>query len=280
MNASRTVAFAGLAPVAAAQDAPAAARPPVAGRPRGTARKRRPDPQWPLDRDGRGDALLLGGAEKQGLPGNRGRLAPPTPPGPPPTASPGTPANPVRKISRLIAGSLRSGRPAPHRCLARLVPGRRSRRGVSNRPRPPARAIAITSIGSGTARIAGRAGPGCSATPMACRTAVSWWTRSSNASAPAAVRSSKPRTPATRPASDCGTWAPGRASSARSATCSHTAPPSKTPSPNGRAGGQAPDTMRPPAGRDDGPENTPAPHRSHRTDPDTGLAPLDRRQSP
>ncbi|HWM97588.1 MAG TPA: hypothetical protein VNO54_11065 [Streptosporangiaceae bacterium] len=49
------------------------------------------------------------------------------------------------------------------------------------------------------------------------------------------------------------------------------APPSKTPSPNGRAGGQAPDTMRPPAGRDDGPENTPAPHRSHRTDPDTAL---------
>ena len=69
---------------------------------------------------------------------------------------------------------------------------------------PPARAIAITSTGTGTARIAGRAGPGCSATPMACRTAVSWWTRSSNASAPAAVRSSKPRTPATRPASDCG----------------------------------------------------------------------------
>jgi hypothetical protein len=34
MNASRTVAFASLAPVAAAQDAPAAARPPVAGRPR------------------------------------------------------------------------------------------------------------------------------------------------------------------------------------------------------------------------------------------------------
>src|SRR5947209_177910 len=86
MNASRTAAFASLAPVAAAQDAPAAARPPVAGRPRGTARKRRPDPQWPLDREGRGDALLLGGAEKQGLPGNRGRLAPPTPPGPPPTA--------------------------------------------------------------------------------------------------------------------------------------------------------------------------------------------------
>ena len=103
MNASRTVAFAGLTPVAAAQDAPAAARPPVAGRPRGTARRRRPDPRWPLDREGRGDALLLGGAEKQGLPGNRGRLAPPTPPGPPPTASPGTPANPVRKISRLIA---------------------------------------------------------------------------------------------------------------------------------------------------------------------------------
>ena len=136
MYASRTVAFASLAPVAAAQDAPAAARPPVAGRPRGTARKRRPDPQWPLDREGRGDALLLGGAEKQGLPGNRGRLAPPTPPGPPPTASPGTPANPVRKISRLIAESLRSGRPAPHRCLARLVPGRRSRPAVSNHPRP------------------------------------------------------------------------------------------------------------------------------------------------
>ena len=36
MNASRTVAFASLAPVA---------RPPVAGRPRGTARKRQPDPQ-------------------------------------------------------------------------------------------------------------------------------------------------------------------------------------------------------------------------------------------
>src|SRR4029077_20222664 len=135
-NASCTVAFAGLAPAAAAQDAPAAARPPVAGRPRGTARRRRPDPQWPSDREGRGDALLLGGAEKQGLPGNRGRLAPPTPPGPPPTASPGTPANPVRKISRLIAESLRSGSPAPHRCLARLVPGRRSRRAVSNRPRP------------------------------------------------------------------------------------------------------------------------------------------------
>jgi len=122
MNASRTVAFAGLAPAAAAQDAPAAARPAVAGRPRGTARKRQPDPHWPLDRDGRGDALLLGGAEKQGLPGNRGRLAPLTPPGAPPTASPGTPANPVRKISRLIAGSPRSGRPAPHRYLARLVP--------------------------------------------------------------------------------------------------------------------------------------------------------------
>src|SRR6478672_6542348 len=136
MNASRTGAFASTAPVAAAQDAPAAARPPVAGRPRGTARRRRPDPHWPSDREGRGDALLLGGAEKQGLPGNRGRLAPPTPPGPPPTASPGTPANPVRKISRLIAGSLRSGRPAPHRCLARLVPGRRSRRAVSNHPRP------------------------------------------------------------------------------------------------------------------------------------------------
>ena len=29
--------------------------------------------------------------------------------------------------------------PAPHRCRARLVPGRRSRRAVSNRPRPPAR---------------------------------------------------------------------------------------------------------------------------------------------
>jgi hypothetical protein len=66
MNASRTVAFASLAPVAAAQDAPAAARPPMAGRPRGTARRRRPDPQWPLDREGRSDALLLGGAEKQG----------------------------------------------------------------------------------------------------------------------------------------------------------------------------------------------------------------------
>src|SRR6266516_2163931 len=58
MNASRTVAFASLAPVAAAQDAPAAARPPVAGRPRGTARKRRPDPQWPLDPEGRGDACF------------------------------------------------------------------------------------------------------------------------------------------------------------------------------------------------------------------------------
>ena len=68
MNASRTAAFASLAPVAAAQDAPAAARPPVAGRPRGTARRRRPDPQWPSDREGRGDALLPGGAEKQGLP--------------------------------------------------------------------------------------------------------------------------------------------------------------------------------------------------------------------
>jgi hypothetical protein len=40
MNASRTVAFASLAPVAAAQDAPAAARPSVAGPPRGTARRR------------------------------------------------------------------------------------------------------------------------------------------------------------------------------------------------------------------------------------------------
>src|SRR5439155_17916481 len=39
-----------------------------------------------LDREGRGDALLLGGAEKQGLPGNRGCLAPPTPPGAPPGA--------------------------------------------------------------------------------------------------------------------------------------------------------------------------------------------------
>ena len=86
MNASRTVAFASPAPVAAAQDAPAAAWPPVAGRPRGTARKRRPDPHWPLDREGRGDALLPGGAEKQGLPGNRGCLAPPTPPGAPPGA--------------------------------------------------------------------------------------------------------------------------------------------------------------------------------------------------
>src|SRR6266566_10062359 len=111
MNASRTVAFASLAPVAAAQDVPEGARPPVAGRPRGTARRRRPDPQWPLDREGRGNALLPGAAGKQGPPGNRGRLAPPTPPGSPPTASPGTPANPVRKISRLIAESLRSGRP-------------------------------------------------------------------------------------------------------------------------------------------------------------------------
>jgi hypothetical protein len=136
MNASRTVAFASLAPVAAAQDAPAAARPSVAGRPRGTARRPRPDPQLPSDREGRGDALLLGGAEKQGLPGNRGRQASPTPPGSPPTASPWTPANPVRKISRLIAENLRSGRLVPHRCLARLVPGRRSRRAVSNRPRP------------------------------------------------------------------------------------------------------------------------------------------------
>jgi len=51
MNASRTAAFASLAPVAAAQDAPAGARPPVAGRPPGTARRRRPDPQWPSDRE-------------------------------------------------------------------------------------------------------------------------------------------------------------------------------------------------------------------------------------
>jgi predicted ATPase len=72
MNASRTAAFAGLAPVAAAQDAPAAARPPVAGRPRGTARRRRPDPQWPSGREGRGDALPPGGAEKQGPPAEDG----------------------------------------------------------------------------------------------------------------------------------------------------------------------------------------------------------------
>jgi len=58
MNASRTAAFASPAPAAAAQDAPAAARPPVAGRPRGTARKRQPDPHWPLDRDGCGDACF------------------------------------------------------------------------------------------------------------------------------------------------------------------------------------------------------------------------------
>src|SRR6266566_1056935 len=122
MNASRTVAFASLAPPAAAQDAPAAARPPAAGRPRGTARKRRPDPEWPLDREGRGNALLLSGAEKQGLPGNRGRLAPPTPPGPPPTASPGTPASPVRKISRLIAESLRSGRTGGEMSLQQVPP--------------------------------------------------------------------------------------------------------------------------------------------------------------
>jgi hypothetical protein len=66
MNASRTVAFASPAPVAAAQDAAAAAWPPVAGRPRGTARKRRPDPQWPWDREGRGGALLPGGSEPPG----------------------------------------------------------------------------------------------------------------------------------------------------------------------------------------------------------------------
>src|SRR6266516_4189498 len=112
MNASRTVAFASLAPVAAAQDAPAAARPPVAGRPRGTARKRRPDPQWPLDREGRGDALLLGGAEKQGLPGNRGRLAPPTPPGSPPTASPGT--RPTRYARSAGSSPRASAVAAPH----------------------------------------------------------------------------------------------------------------------------------------------------------------------
>ena len=56
--------------------------------------------------------------------------------------------------------------------------------------------------------------------------------------------------------------------------------PPRRPHLTAGPGGQAPDMMRPPAGRDDGPENTPAPHRSHRTDPDTGLAPLDRRQSP
>ena len=277
MNASRTVAFAGLAPVAAAQDAPAAARPPVAGRPRGTARRRRPDPQWPLDREGRGDALLLGGAEKQGLPGNRGRPARPRHLARRPRHHLGL--RPTRYARSAGSSPRASAVAASHHIDA--WHGWSLDVEADGRPATAApRAIAITSIGTGTARIAGRAGPGCSATPMACRTAVSWWTRSSNASAPAAVRSSKPRTPATRPASDCGTWAPGRASSARSATCSHTAPPSKTPSPNGRAGGQAPDTMRPPAGRDDGPENTPAPHRSHRTDPDTGLAPLDRRQSP
>jgi len=54
MNASRTAAFASLAPVAAAQDVPEGARPPVAGRPQGTARRRRPDPQWPLDPRGPG----------------------------------------------------------------------------------------------------------------------------------------------------------------------------------------------------------------------------------
>ena len=38
----------------------------------------------------------------------------------------------------------------------------------------------------------------------------------------------------TRPTSDCGKSAPAQASSARSATCSHTAPPWKTPSPKDR----------------------------------------------
>src|SRR6266566_6780388 len=182
MNASRTVAFAGLAPVAAAQDAPAAARPPVAGRPRGTARKRRPDPQglwtakaavtpcfsaaprsrdyqeiedaWPAHATG---PAAHGITWDSGQPGTQDQQAhrrePPQWP-PRTTSMPGT-AGPWT--------SKPTGGPQPSA--------------------PPARAIAITSIGTGTARIAGRAGPGCSATAMACRTAVSWWTRSSNASA-------------------------------------------------------------------------------------------------
>src|SRR5690242_512542 len=146
MNASRTVAFAGPAPVAAAQDAPAAARPPVAGRPRGTARKRRPDPQWPLDRDGRGDALLLGGAEKQGLPGNRGRLAPPTPPGAAHgiTWDSGQPGTQDQQAHR------REPPQWPPRTTS--IPGRAGPwtskpTGGQQPPAPRARAIAITSTG-------------------------------------------------------------------------------------------------------------------------------------
>ena len=153
MNASRTVAFASLAPVAAAQDVPEGARPPVAGRPRGTARRRRPDPQWPLDREGRGDALLLGGAEKQGLPGNRGRLAPPTPPGSPSTASPGL--RPTR-YARSAGSSPRASAVAARTTSMPGTAGPWTSKptGGQQPSAPPARAIAITSIGTGTARIA------------------------------------------------------------------------------------------------------------------------------
>ena len=154
MNASRTAAFASLAPVAAAQDAPAAARPPVAGRPRGTARRRRPDPPWPSDREGRGDALLPGGAGKQGLPGNRGRLAP---------------AHATWLAAHGITWD--SGQPgtqdqqAHRREPPQWPPRTTSMPGTAgpwtSKPTggqqpsaPPARAIAITSIGTGTARIA------------------------------------------------------------------------------------------------------------------------------
>jgi hypothetical protein len=123
----------------------------------------------------------------------------------------------------------------------------------------------------------GRAGPGCSATPTAWGTAGSWWTRSSNASAPAAARSCKPRTPATRPTSDCGHGrrhrrpAPDRL---RARTPLHLArrPHLKGAARRPRARHSAA-TWRPGCW----PENTTAPNRAQRTDPDGGLAPPDRR---
>jgi hypothetical protein len=154
MNASRTAAFASLAPVAAAQDAPAAARPPVAERPRGTTRRPRPDPQWPSDREGRGDALLLGGAKKQGPPG-KSRT-----PGPAhatwlaahgTTWDSGQPGTQDQQAHRREPPQ----RPPPTTSMPGTADPWTSKPTGGQQPSaPPARAIAITSIGTGTARIA------------------------------------------------------------------------------------------------------------------------------
>ena len=87
------------------------------------------------------------------------------------------------------------------------------------------------------------AGPGCSATPMACRTAASWWTRSSNASAPAAalMQAADAGDPAYQRLWDMGAGAGiqrqiGYLLAHRSAC--------RTPSPEDRAGGQGPDRCR------------------------------------